>query len=91
MASAMEKCVWYLWQAVKYDHNEIDAMITTGVQLHSLEKEIWRKFCLPNSSVGKFSVILTAIWNLVVHAVVSDHQWEYKHPVVSPIFPRFGW
>ena len=43
VASAMERCVWYLWQAVKYDHNEIDAMITTGVQLHSLEKEIWRK------------------------------------------------
>ena len=43
MASAMEKCVWYLWQAVKYDHNEIDAMITTGVQLHSLKEEIWRK------------------------------------------------
>ena len=46
VADAMEKSAWYLWQTLKYssyDHNEIDAMITTSVQLHSLEKEIWSK------------------------------------------------
>ena len=46
VADAMEKSVRYLWQTLKYssyDHNEIDAMITTSVQLHSLEKEIWSK------------------------------------------------
>ena len=41
VASAMEKCVWYLWQALKYDHNDIDAKITTGVQLHSLDSFIF--------------------------------------------------
>ena len=46
VADAMEKSVRYLWQTLKYssyDHNEIDAMITTSVQFHSLEKEIWSK------------------------------------------------
>ena len=46
VASAMERCVWYLWQALKYssyDHIEINCMITFGVTLHSLETEIWSK------------------------------------------------
>ncbi|CAK9041403.1 unnamed protein product, partial [Durusdinium trenchii] len=46
VAGTMEKSVRNLWQTLKYssyDHNEIDAMITTSVQLHSLEKEIWSK------------------------------------------------
>lgn len=46
VADGLIRCCWYLWQSLKfssYDNIEINCMISFGVTLHSLEKEIWRK------------------------------------------------
>ena len=44
LGCAMEKCVWYLWHVAGCEVRTITTKYaTTGVQLHSLEKEIWSK------------------------------------------------